>query len=979
MTYGQLLGRLDLAPTLLLLSLTTTRASTPRSRLATTSPTVSTAATPSTASTAATRAPTAATSPTAATTSTTSTTSTAAPTTAPTATSATTTATSTTPTILALAAAALHTSRSSTNVLRNRDVCSSSRGEGGGKGGGGAPLKEGRARSATSSTYSNCTSLSCELMRLEEVNSEGGGVEENLVSHLRTSNTRYRAALPAEFLAKTRPPMYITLYFIVTRLLVSLRAVSDHFLALDPTTLTVGLLEQHLLAAETSVVVVGAAHGTLLTPFFEGFSPSPLSLDYACAAAADVLGAEDIGAASASAKRHSSKGKGGRGGNGGSVCAEGDCYLFVPLDPGIEAAVLGASEFVLPRTAPAEALHTFTLDSGASRCFFRDSTTLTPLSAPVPVRLADPSWGPVLARSSTVLPCPVVPSGSLSGLHLPSFSTKLVSTATLQDAMVTTTTPRGQRVLICTCTLTGPHLATFTRRPGSSLYTLTTETPQVAASAQVSASGQVAPPCSCRLLSHQTLQGHHRLGHPSLQRLRGLHSRLLVSGLLRSLPPLPPLPAPPCLPYIEGRQRAAPESSFPPTTAHLQTLNMDVPFAAAPHFLWLFADVTFEESVPFFHLFPYRSAPPPPPPLFLAPGPPPVAVGSDAAPSAASGGAEPRSANSEGAGSGRAELGGAEFEGAGSGGAEPWGVESGGAEPAVVEPRGPEPTSTQFPRLEQTYRRQGFDYFQTFSPTPKMTTLRVLLHLAAQRDSKLHSLVLSTAFLQGSLHKEIWLRCPPDFTGSFPAGTQWSLWRPVYGLRQAPCEWHDTLRTTKVYSFYCGPVLQRFGFQFSSSQPTPLNTGHSLSAPPLDESVEPSGPYPELVGCLITSGMRLMLGGRGTVVLTGHVDASWELRWLTYLLSDLGKRPRSPLVLYVDNKAMIAFCQEHTLEHKTKHIALRYFLARELQQRGQLRLVYVATRANTADIFTKALPPGDHRRFSTVLGLVPTLPHLLTA
>ncbi|CAI7899863.1 unnamed protein product [Closterium sp. NIES-53] len=141
----------------------------------------------------------------------------------------------------------------------------------------------------------------------------------------------------------------------------------------------------------------------------------------------------------------------------------------------------------------------------------------------------------------------------------------------------------------------------------------------------------------------------------------------------------------------------------------------------------------------------------------------------------------------------------------------------------------------------------------------------------------------------------------------------------------------------------------------------------------------------------ITSGMGLVLGGRGPVVLTGHADASWvddsatqrsslgytfslgamaadELRWLTYLLTDLGEQPRLPPVLYVDNKAMIALCPEHRLEHRMKPIALRYFLARELQQRGQLRLAYVATRANNADIFTKALPPGDHQRFSTVLG-----------
>ncbi|CAI7917600.1 unnamed protein product [Closterium sp. NIES-54] len=52
-------------------------------------------------------------------------------------------------------------------------------------------------------------------------------------------------------------------------------------------------------------------------------------------------------------------------------------------------------------------------------------------------------------------------------------------------------------------------------------------------------------------------------------------------------------------------------------------------------------------------------------------------------------------------------------------------------------------------------QRQGVDFFQTFSPTPKMTTRRVLLHVAAQRDYELHSLDFSTTFLQGSLHEEI--------------------------------------------------------------------------------------------------------------------------------------------------------------------------------------------------------------------------------
>ncbi|CAI7922789.1 unnamed protein product, partial [Closterium sp. NIES-53] len=78
------------------------------------------------------------------------------------------------------------------------------------------------------------------------------------------------------------------------------------------------------------------------------------------------------------------------------------------------------------------------------------------------------------------------------------------------------------------------------------------------------------------------------------------------------------------------------------------------------------------------------------------------------------------------------------------------------------------------------------------------------------RDYELHSLDFSTAFLQGSLHEEIWLRRPPGFTGSFPPGTQWSLRRPVYGLRQAPREWHDTLRTT----------LAALGFAPSTADPS---------------------------------------------------------------------------------------------------------------------------------------------------------------
>ncbi|CAI7805202.1 unnamed protein product [Closterium sp. NIES-54] len=741
-------------------------------------------------------------------------------------------------------------------------------------------------------------------------------IVQDLVSHLRASDARYRAAVPAEILDTNPPPMYITLYFIVTRLLDSLRSVRDHFLSLDPTSLAVNLLEQHLLAAETSEVAVGAARGTPCQPFFEGCSPSPLAPSYASAAAADVSVPEDVGASSASAKRRSSKGKGGRGGggssggggcsgsggggssgggggggtvggsggsggggggsggsggcggggNGGggtgarrvrfvgvqhqhqqrqsetpspqqlrewfvrgasggscpyvlrtgdragqtcgrlhtqhrcfsrlddawhldfdailstmyalSVSAECDCYRCVPPGLGIEAPALDASESsTLPCTAPAQALHTFTLDFGASCCFFRDSTTLTPLPAPVPVRLADPSGGLVMARSSTVLPCLASEGLGFESqcVHYGHPSAGGCQRSTGDPPLIL---GKGYRLVV----LGGYGRTDKPFCPnGSSLYTLATEPSQVAASAQVSASGQLAVSCSCRLLSHQTLLWHHRLGHPSLPCLRGMHSRLLdlpvlrlysdrggefSSKLLRDFCRGEGILQSFTLPYTP-QQNGIPECRI---SLVMEVAPTSMIHAAAPHFLWpdfaqtaldgkvgdasvfrvwgshafvhdtsvdklspcaipcvflgfvpiapgwqfyhptshrvfLSQDVTFDESVPFYHLFPYRSTPPPP--LFLAPGLPPVdplppqgptpsgvsqvdplsgptpvqvALDSGVARGAVSGGAEPGGAESEGD-----EVGGAKPGGVATGGAEPEGVEIVGAEPGGAE------------------------------------------------------------------------------------------------------------------------------------------------------------------------------------------------------------------------------------------------------------------------------------------------------
>ncbi|CAI7792754.1 unnamed protein product [Closterium sp. NIES-53] len=242
-----------------------------------------------------------------------------------------------------------------------------------------------------------------------------------------------------------------------------------------------------------------------------------------------------------------------------------------------------------------------------------------------------------------------------------------------------------------------------------------------------------------------------------------------------------------------------------------------------------------------------------------------------------------------------------------------------------------------------------------------------------QRDYNLHSLgSFFTAFLQGSLHEQIWL--PLDF---FPSSADLSLF----------------VHRGSTPFFVLVYILTRFRFPFSKVQLTPLAVDHGLTAPPSDESFESSGPYPELTrrstqrySFRLGTGVVSWRSTRASSVTISSSEAgvyvvamaAQELRWPSFLLTDLGERPRSPPVLFADNKSTVLPCEDPRLVGKAKHIHLRYFLLRRFQQRGQALVQRVVYEANTADIFIKALPPCDHQRFCTQLGCVPARPHLLT-
>ncbi|RSH90639.1 hypothetical protein EHS25_001244 [Saitozyma podzolica] len=135
-----------------------------------------------------------------------------------------------------------------------------------------------------------------------------------------------------------------------------------------------------------------------------------------------------------------------------------------------------------------------------------------------------------------------------------------------------------------------------------------------------------------------------------------------------------------------------------------------------------------------------------------------------------------------------------------------------------------------------------------------------------------------------------------------------------------------------------------------------------------------------------TTGHIFMLGGsaivwtsrRQATVASSTVEAEYvavseaarEAVWLKGLLDELGVTPKEPTPLWCDNQGAIRLARNPGTHRRTKHIAIRWHLIRELIEDGVVRLGYVPTASQVADIFTKALLPAPHRSLRASLGLV---------
>ncbi|GJT11332.1 zinc finger, CCHC-type containing protein [Tanacetum coccineum] len=208
-------------------------------------------------------------------------------------------------------------------------------------------------------------------------------------------------------------------------------------------------------------------------------------------------------------------------------------------------------------------------------------------------------------------------------------------------------------------------------------------------------------------------------------------------------------------------------------------------------------------------------------------------------------------------------------------------------------------------------QKEGIDYFDTYAPVARITTIRLLLALAAIHNLVIHKMDVKTTFLNGDLDEEVYMKQPEGFVMPGNEHKVCKLVKLLYGMKQAPKQWHqkfdevvlssgfllnqsdkslDDYAVTPVgYAFsmkikgivitqspYIEKILKKLNREDCSPVNTPMDPVEMLkpnTGKPVDQLK-----YSRATGCLMynmTSTRPDIAYVVGRLMLEGYTDASW--------------------------------------------------------------------------------------------------------
>ncbi|RVW43409.1 Retrovirus-related Pol polyprotein from transposon RE1 [Vitis vinifera] len=332
--------------------------------------------------------------------------------------------------------------------------------------------------------------------------------------------------------------------------------------------------------------------------------------------------------------------------------------------------------------------------------------------------------------------------------------------------------------------------------------------------------------------------------------------------------------------------------------------------------------------------------------------------------------------------------------------------------------------------LSQICRLGRGPWGETFAPVAKLNTIRILLSLAVNQDWCLQQLDIKNVFLNSDLEEEVYMEIPPGFEESMAknqkshAGKMAILIVYVDDIILSGNDMEELQNLKKYLSEEfevkdLGNLKYFLGMEVARSRKGIKKLGIEKESTPVDR-----GRYQRLVGRLIylshtrpdigfavsakdrerdtevysdadwagniidrwsTSGYCSFVWGnlvtwkskKQSVVARSSAEAEYralaqgicEGIWIKRVLSELGQTSSSPILMMCDNQAAISIAKNPVHHDRTKHVEIdRHFITEKVTSET-VKLNYVPTKHQTADILTKALPRPNFEDLTCKLGL----------
>ncbi|GJT27588.1 retrovirus-related pol polyprotein from transposon TNT 1-94 [Tanacetum coccineum] len=266
-------------------------------------------------------------------------------------------------------------------------------------------------------------------------------------------------------------------------------------------------------------------------------------------------------------------------------------------------------------------------------------------------------------------------------------------------------------------------------------------------------------------------------------------------------------------------------------------------------------------------------------------------------------------------------------------------------------------------------QEEGIDFEESFAPIARRETIHIFIANAANKNMTIFQMDVKIDFLNGELKEEVYVSQPEGFVDSDNPSHVYKLKKALYDLKQAPCAWHDMLSIQDVddeayvillglqishsprgiflnQSIYSYEIIKKYGLLTSDSVNTPMVEKNKL-----DEDLQGT-PVDVKLYCGMIRSLMYLKSKAEYIALSGFCA---QILWMRSQLTNYGFQ-FNKIPLYCDNNSVIVLCCNNVQHSRAKHIDVRYHFIKEQVENAIVKLYFVRTEYQLANIFTKPLP-----------------------